>query len=464
MKSRNLAILFVDIAGYTERTGQQSRKESAAWLRRYEELILPLLGAFGGRKIKAIGDAYLCTFVSPTNALLFGMAVHDRLFEYNRSAPPAERIDVRISMNVGEVRLHRGDVYGEPVNIAARLEGLTPQGEIWFSEAAYLAMTKSEVPTEEVGVRELKGIHEPVKIYRVPRDADYRLLGLSEEQQQDKEDLVQGSLDYPYKGIGLGRAREKGLVMSLAGVQSRVKGARSLAAEGLRSVGLRIVKVPPRIWMPLAGVVVALLGILLLWPAGQFAKVEKALDQGRFAAALALMEKHPRRDTPSGMAMQAHVLLSQKDPSVERAGNLLMQVCKKDPTKLSESRVRADLVACLDQSNAGSIAEFISKTAFNQLQDELIAASRRKRYWLRWNAIHLLLKNGAADEVDLGYAYIQDLRYAGSCSSRKRAAKKLAEMKDTRALPALREAGKRSFLENLCMGDTLEDAIREIRR
>jgi hypothetical protein len=64
----------------------------------------------------------------------------------------------------------------------------------------------------------------------------------------------------------------------------------------------------------------------------------------------------------------------------------------------------------------------------------------------------------------LGYAYIQDLRYAGSCSSRKRAAKKLAEMKDTRALPALREAGKRSFLENLCMGDTLKDAIREIER
>jgi len=80
VKSRNLAILFVDIAGYTERTGQQSRKESAAWLRRYEELILPMLGAFGGRKIKAIGDACLCTFVSPTNALLFGMAVHDRLF------------------------------------------------------------------------------------------------------------------------------------------------------------------------------------------------------------------------------------------------------------------------------------------------------------------------------------------------------------------------------------------------
>jgi hypothetical protein len=78
------------------------------------------------------------------------------------------------------VRLDGGDIFGEAVNITARIEGLAPGGEIWFSEVVYMMMNKSEIPAVEVGMRQLKGIPEPVRLFRVPRIAevgDYRLQG-----------------------------------------------------------------------------------------------------------------------------------------------------------------------------------------------------------------------------------------------------------------------------------------------
>ena len=122
------------------------------------------------------------------------------------------------------------------------------------------------------------------------------------------------------------------------------------------------------------------------------------------------------------------------------------------------------MVACLDQPNAGEVAKFIGSKLGESAVPELVEASKHKRYWLRWNSIRLLQRLGELDEVDMGYAYILDLSYAGSCSTRKRAAKKLAELKDERALKHLHEAKKRNFLENLCMGDTLEESIREIKK
>jgi class 3 adenylate cyclase len=96
------------------------------------------------------------------------MAAHDRLFEYNATVIDKDRFSIRVAVSAGEVRIKKGDVYGEPVNIAARIEGIAPAGEIWFSEAAYLSMTKSEVPAEHVGSKSLKGIPEEIKIYRMP--------------------------------------------------------------------------------------------------------------------------------------------------------------------------------------------------------------------------------------------------------------------------------------------------------
>lgn len=169
MRTENLAIVFIDIAGFTPRTSAQTREENLRMLQRFDSVVRPLVRAYSGRVVKTIGDAYLLTFRSPTNALLCSMAVLDRIAETDHAVPPDDRFAVRAAVNVGEVRVDSGDVFGEAVNIASRIEGKAAAGEIYFSESAYLSMTKSEVPSEEVGFAELKGISGKVRIYRIPR-------------------------------------------------------------------------------------------------------------------------------------------------------------------------------------------------------------------------------------------------------------------------------------------------------
>src|SRR5215472_10046765 len=169
VRTENLAVVFTDIVGYTARTGRQSREENARMLAEHDRLLLPLVRAFGGRKVKSIGDALLLTFRSPTDSVLCGMALQDCLARHNASLPEAERLVIRVAISLGEVRLDRGDIFGEPVNVAARVEHETPAGEVWLTDAVQLSMNRAEVPLIEVGTRELKGITQPVRVWRVQR-------------------------------------------------------------------------------------------------------------------------------------------------------------------------------------------------------------------------------------------------------------------------------------------------------
>src|SRR5688572_1544570 len=104
MKTANLAIVFTDIKGFTERTSQQTLEQNERLLGIHERMLVPLFHAFGGKIVKSIGDAFLVTFESPTNAVLCGAAIQDRLWLHNRDAPETERLDLRVAINVGEVR------------------------------------------------------------------------------------------------------------------------------------------------------------------------------------------------------------------------------------------------------------------------------------------------------------------------------------------------------------------------
>ena len=129
-----------------------------------------------------------------------------------------------------------------------------------------------------------------------------------------------------------------------------------------------------------------------------------------------------------------------------------------------EPEVIDDLVASLDCSDAAATAGFIEERLGQRAVEPLLRAAGSRRYWLRWNSIKLLDRLGRRDDIDMGRAYLLDLQYAGSCSTRKRAARRLGEMKYRPALEALRRARKRGLLENLCMGDTLDEAIQAIKK
>lgn len=168
--TRNLTILLTDIKGFTDKTSQRSRADIQKLLDDHRDVVLPVLQGKGGRLIKTIGDAFLMVFDSPTDAVLAGVAAQEALAKHNAAVSEQDRIEIRIAINAGEVNLVEGDVYGEPVNIAARIEGVAEAGEVYFTEAVYLSMNKTEVPSSEIGLLQLKGIPEKVRVYKVRRE------------------------------------------------------------------------------------------------------------------------------------------------------------------------------------------------------------------------------------------------------------------------------------------------------
>jgi class 3 adenylate cyclase len=298
MRTTNLTIVFTDIKGFTERTGRQSHEENQRMLRLHDALLMPVFRAFDGRLVKTIGDAFLVVFEAPTKAVLCGVAIQDRLWDYNRRVASAEQIHVRVAVNVGEVREDKGDVFGEPVNIASRIEGLADAGEVLFTEAVYLSMNKAEVPAEDRGSHELKGIAQPVRLYRVPAHS------------------VDGP---PYAGLGLARAarlppvdpealaRESPIVPQLLAATSaviaragdlapRVRAQGTLVATRLRPMLARArarwERLPARSrTFALLAVAAAVVALVLLLGRGD--PVERLVDSGDLKAARKEAQKLP---------------------------------------------------------------------------------------------------------------------------------------------------------------------------
>ncbi|MBF0545202.1 MAG: adenylate/guanylate cyclase domain-containing protein [Candidatus Riflebacteria bacterium] len=185
MNSRVLTIVFTDIKGFTERTANSPRDFSLKIREKHDQLLKPIIKKYEGTLIKTIGDAFLLTFESPTNAVLCALMIQASLYEHNANVPKEEKIEIRIAINTGEVNIVDGDILGEPVNIASRVEGITEGGEIWFTESTYLSMNKSEVPNAFIGEFRLKGIPEVMKVYRVVMDHDSEVFKkiLSTQQQ-----------------------------------------------------------------------------------------------------------------------------------------------------------------------------------------------------------------------------------------------------------------------------------------
>ena len=179
MVSRALTILLVDLKGYTPRVAASSRQEVRDLLGNFRRPILQVMQRSGGRIVKEIGDAFLVTFESPTNAVTAGVMLQKLFRDRNRVLAEAERTEVRVAIHCGEVEEVPGDVLGDAVNVACRVEDVTEIGEVYFTESVFMLMNRNEVPSCEVGERFLKGLSAPVRLYRVlqdPADARYRKL------------------------------------------------------------------------------------------------------------------------------------------------------------------------------------------------------------------------------------------------------------------------------------------------
>jgi adenylate cyclase len=167
VQSRNLAIVFVGICGYAERLSALTWEESQRMLRLHAALVDPAFRCFGGRRIKQIGGTFLVAFESPTRAVLCAAALRDRVRRFDETVPPPQRLQARVGIHLGEVRIAAGDVFGEPVNIASRIEAVAGPGEVLFGESVWLSMNRAEIRAEDAGERRLKGVPEPIRVFRL---------------------------------------------------------------------------------------------------------------------------------------------------------------------------------------------------------------------------------------------------------------------------------------------------------
>ncbi|MDD2714538.1 MAG: HEAT repeat domain-containing protein [Candidatus Wallbacteria bacterium] len=169
--SQNLSIMITDIQGFSNTTTSSSRSEIVDLIRRHKQLMVPVIEFYKGRIYKTMGDAFLCGFNSATDAVVCALIVQLVLKEFNdRLHDESKQMLIRVVINSGDVTIEENDVFGDAVNIAARMEALPcfPGGSIGISESTYLLMNRSEIVSEKIGPMELKGITEPVTVYQVP--------------------------------------------------------------------------------------------------------------------------------------------------------------------------------------------------------------------------------------------------------------------------------------------------------
>jgi adenylate cyclase len=168
---RLAAVCFADIAGYTELSARDEG-EAVAVVELLQEVARQAVGERGGRVVKFIGDAVLAEFTSTDDAVRSAIEMRDRFAAEARSRGLGSR-DLRVGVHVGDiVTAADGDVYGDGVNVAARIQGAAEPGHVWVSEDVWRQLRqRPEFRFEARGERELKGVAAPVAMYGVGMQA-----------------------------------------------------------------------------------------------------------------------------------------------------------------------------------------------------------------------------------------------------------------------------------------------------
>ena len=165
---RLAAVLAADVAGYSRLIGADEAGTLAAFKTIKADLFDPTLAAHHGRLVKTTGDGFLAEFSSVVDALHCATEVQAQMAERNATVSTDKRIDFRIGINVGDIVVEDGDIFGDGVNVAVRLEGVAEPGGICVSARVQEdAAGKLNLCFDDIGEQQLKNIARPVRVYRV---------------------------------------------------------------------------------------------------------------------------------------------------------------------------------------------------------------------------------------------------------------------------------------------------------
>ncbi len=161
---QDLAILFTDIQGYTKKAQALTAMQLAALIQEYERILIPIMQAHRGELIKTMGDGHLFVFEQPLNAVLAAVRFQKSLKRFNTYKEENLRLTVRVGIHVGNTIRKEGDILGNNVNIASRLENSAQGGSVLISEAVF-EQVRDHVLAREIGLIHVKGVTDPIKVY-----------------------------------------------------------------------------------------------------------------------------------------------------------------------------------------------------------------------------------------------------------------------------------------------------------
>jgi TolB-like protein len=165
---RLTAIFAADVAGYSRLTGMDEEGTHVRLKEHLRVLINPKVAAHRGHIVKNTGDGLLAEFNSVVDAMRCAVDVQRGMAERNSDAPPNNRIEFRIGINVGDVIEDNGDIFGDGVNVAARLEAIAEPGGICVSDDAHRQLRdKLDIVFDDAGEQNLKNIGRPIRVFRV---------------------------------------------------------------------------------------------------------------------------------------------------------------------------------------------------------------------------------------------------------------------------------------------------------
>jgi len=159
--------MFTDMVGYTA-LGQRNESLSLALVDEQRKVIRPVLTRHGGREVKTIGDAFLVEFPNAVDAARCAYDIQRAIREFNFALESEKRIHIRVGIHVGEVVESQGDLVGDAINVASRIEPIAPDGGVCLTHRAYdLVRGKLDLQFMSLGRKVLKNVAEPMEIYRI---------------------------------------------------------------------------------------------------------------------------------------------------------------------------------------------------------------------------------------------------------------------------------------------------------
>lgn len=172
VERRLTAIFAGDVAGYSRLMGEDEEGTLAGLNAHRHEFLDPTIAEHRGRIVKRTGDGVLVEFASAVDAARCAVEIQRGMSERNGPVPPEKRIELRIGIHVGDVIIEDHDIFGDGVNVAARLESIAQPGGICISDDAYRQVRgKLDVNFQDSGEQALKNIARPVRVYQLRPDA-----------------------------------------------------------------------------------------------------------------------------------------------------------------------------------------------------------------------------------------------------------------------------------------------------